>query len=592
MTTQFRSLAPVAAVALLLACNDDVVLPTPRPTLSIEKATPSGDLQTDTVLATLDSPLRVLVLLGTEPAPGITVSWKVSPDTASPIPATITDGTGIASFRRTLGRFVGTYTVQASVIGAKGSPLTFTATAVAARPRSLGMVSGDGQFDTLKARLGADYVVRVNDSYGNGVGGIAVDWAVTAGGGSITPTRSTTQTSSGLAAARHTLGPDPGPQTVTATASALAGVAPVTFAALTAGVVQVTTTTTGVAFDPDGYQVNAHATSGDNSAAVPVNGTTTMSRVRPGDYTVTLSGVAVNCDVTQPDSRALTVPSGGTVSVAFAVACGALTQLAFASTARGSLDVYTVNSNGTVITQLTTNAASDGDPAWSADGNKIAFASWRDGNSEIYAMGADGSGVKRLTDTTAADWHPTWSPDGKRIAFVSDRSGRAEIFVMQADGSGPVLLTNLAGGHDPAWSPDGNKLAFVSERQGPSSIYVMNPDGSGVSRLTSGQTDGEPAWSPDGTKLAFTRYASCDYYSCDRDLYVMNADGTGATSVTSGYEDDSHPTWSPDGRWIAFTEAVCDYYYGCYDASIKAVKAGGTRVEDISGFGFSPAWRP
>lgn len=41
---------------------------------------------------------------------------------------------------------------------------------------------------------------------------------------------------------------------------------------------------------------------------------------------------------------------------------------------------------------------------------RIAFVSTRDGNFEVYVMKADGSGVTRLTDNPATDWSPAWSP--------------------------------------------------------------------------------------------------------------------------------------------------------------------------------------
>src|SRR5256885_2251960 len=54
---------------------------------------------------------------------------------------------------------------------------------------------------------------------------------------------------------------------------------------------------------------------------------------------------------------------------------------------------------------------------------KIAFTSNRDGNDEIYVMNADGTGVTRLTNDPASDSQPAWSPDGSRIAFTSTRDG-------------------------------------------------------------------------------------------------------------------------------------------------------------------------
>ncbi|MEO7198174.1 MAG: hypothetical protein ABIZ50_06840, partial [Solirubrobacterales bacterium] len=54
---------------------------------------------------------------------------------------------------------------------------------------------------------------------------------------------------------------------------------------------------------------------------------------------------------------------------------------------------------------------------------KIAFTSYRGGpgtrdlNDDIYVMNADGSAQTRLTHNPASEYEPAFSPDGQRIAF-------------------------------------------------------------------------------------------------------------------------------------------------------------------------------
>ena len=50
-------------------------------------------------------------------------------------------------------------------------------------------------------------------------------------------------------------------------------------------------------------------------------------------------------------------------------------------------------------------------------------------------MNSDGSGQLRLTDNRATDYDPAWSPDGEKITFISNRDGNDEIYTMDADGS-------------------------------------------------------------------------------------------------------------------------------------------------------------
>jgi hypothetical protein len=175
---------------------------------------------------------------------------------------------------------------------------------------------------------------------------------------------------------------------------------------------------------------------------------------------------------------------------------------------------------------------------------------------EIFSMNPDGSGLTNLTDSSSYDFQPAWSPDGAKIAFMRGTTG--EIAVMNADGTDLQNLTNdPANDNDPAWSPDGTKIAFSSSRAGPpGQIYVMNSDGSAVTRLTqSGDYDIAPSWSPDGNRIAFTRESSSSS-GHDR-VWVMNADGTGQTDLTAAHTSDpfvneSDPDWSPDGGKLVF----------------------------------------
>src|SRR5215210_1544194 len=44
-----------------------------------------------------------------------------------------------------------------------------------------------------------------------------------------------------------------------------------------------------------------------------------------------------------------------------------------------------------------------------------------EGDDEIFTMNPDGTGITQLTKNTADDYYPAWSADGQRIAFASRR---------------------------------------------------------------------------------------------------------------------------------------------------------------------------
>lgn len=70
------------------------------------------------------------------------------------------------------------------------------------------------------------------------------------------------------------------------------------------------------------------------------------------------------------------------------------TKIAFTSNRNGSFDIWTMNADGTVPTQLTFGQPSDGYPVYSRDGLRIVFI--RD--QEVWTMlAADGSDLKQIT---------------------------------------------------------------------------------------------------------------------------------------------------------------------------------------------------
>ena len=133
--------------------------------------------------------------------------------------------------------------------------------------------------------------------------------------------------------------------------------------------------------------------------------------------------------------------------------------------------------------------------SWSPDGRRIIFATgavnaepfdtW-----EIYTVNTDGTGLVQLTDNTFEEMAPALSPDGTKIAFYSDREGYSAIYVMQSDGSGVTRLTgNSLSCTIPQWSPDGTQIAYLGDNEASSipsyGLCVMNADGTSQRKLAS-----------------------------------------------------------------------------------------------------------
>src|SRR5436190_284256 len=313
------------------------------------------------------------------------------------------------------------------------------------------------------------------------------------------------------------------------------------------GSIQVTTATSGIDLDPNGYAMQID---GGSLRLLLGAGTVTIDGLAGGDHSVVLSGAAGNCTVGVTRDTARTT---------FRVSCVAATGSIQVTTATAGMDLdpdgYTVlldngqqrplGDNGTTVIE----GVSAGDHSvilFGAVGNcalagnnprtvhvttggstrdtvrttfqltcvrveKIAFQSGASVDQAIIAVAyADGSNTVTLARGTG----PSWSPDGTKIAFAAIDYYcdyyyydcyyyPVGLAVMSSDGSGLVFLTNEASDAQPTWSPDGTRIAFISSRNGRSGVYVLN---AGVPTLLTNtpRAVSKPAWSPDGTRLAFT----------------------------------------------------------------------------------------
>jgi len=195
--------------------------------------------------------------------------------------------------------------------------------------------------------------------------------------------------------------------------------------------------------------------------------------------------------------------------------------------------------------------ANPAEGALPGDNGRIVFVS----SGEIYTMMPDGTDIKQLTSNAAADGQPAWSPDGTQIAFTSNRdairAGDFQIYKMDADGTNQIRLTTDSPLYDrrvrPAWSPNGDQIAFSTDgSDGTLDVLVMDPNGNNVRDLTEDSevfgfgADSAPAWSPDGTQIAFESASG---------IYKMDASGSNLTYVAGGTSPDwgvSAPPPPPD----------------------------------------------
>ena len=227
MTAPLRRFCLTTLSMLLVSCGGDPATP-PVPDGAV-LALGSGNNQTLAVTAAAGSPLAVtLVDSNGAPVSGIPVAWSISFGGGTVAPtSSMTDASGIATTTYTAGTTSGPKSIHATVGGASGSPVSFSLAVTPGPAVRVVKAEGDGQTSSI-GTFPAPFRVSIVDSYGNGVPGMTVAWAVTSGSGNVSPTSSVSDVG-GLASTQFT-GSGLGPATLTATAQGLTG-SPVTFSA-------------------------------------------------------------------------------------------------------------------------------------------------------------------------------------------------------------------------------------------------------------------------------------------------------------------------------------------------------------------------
>ena len=274
-----------------------------------------------------------------------------------------------------------------------------------------------------------------------------------------------------------------------------------------------------------------------------------------------------------------------------------------ASTAARVFDIFSMNADGSVVRQLTTNPKNDRQPDWSPTGRDIAYSIDKPNatrNFEVARMTAAGTGHRQLTTSPAdvASTQPSWRPDRKGILYRRSGPGRAgSIWQMGVLGENPLLrFAPPSNPLYPSWSPDSKRVLFtaISPRADTDrGIFTLEPSGAGLRTLfdEAGSYDSAPTWSPDGRRIAFESNADVAGANPegDMELWTMAADGSDRVQLTRNALHDEGPAWSPDGRMLAYTSGA-DNLHG--DINLMTVAGRHLRVlTSFAGADESPDWQ-
>jgi Tol biopolymer transport system component len=122
-------------------------------------------------------------------------------------------------------------------------------------------------------------------------------------------------------------------------------------------------------------------------------------------------------------------------------------QIAFSSNRSGTYEVWTMTSSGANQMQLTTDPSDNIDPTWSPDSAQVAFDSDRNGTGtlELYTVNVDGTGTTLLSSTGGVNELPDWGSIPTGVPIPSAKAGVAPGAVSTAAGSVDLFDESAAG---------------------------------------------------------------------------------------------------------------------------------------------------
>jgi len=343
------------------------------------------------------------------------------------------------------------------------------------------------------------------------------------------------------------------------------------------------------------------------------------SRAQPTETTVAVAAQPENTTTPTPIPYTATpvpepssTPTQTPTPTATTVVIGGGGRIAFISDREDgrTLQIWTMNADGSDPRQLTFGPGSKGQPRWSIDGTKIIYTApggsdtyGNDLGLDLFVINVDRSGEPtNLTESIGDDFDPAWSPDGSQIAFTSTRvNSLKQVFVTgvecnPAPENCSITETprNVTAGYAveyaPAWSPNGQTLAVIASiNRAPGRIFLRPAEG------------GEPSWfdlqdkiigadhlslSSNGQFIAFTwlvKYGKQEIYIA----YAQNP-GLDPLSLTSSL-GNKEPAFSPNDQWIVFT-STRDQNPEIY--IMTTTGSGQTNLTQNPGRDLQPDWQP
>ena len=244
--------------------------------------------------------------------------------------------------------------------------------------------------------------------------------------------------------------------------------------------------------------------------------------------------------------------------------------------------IFVMEADGQNPQRLTFEPGINLAPSWSPDGNRIAFLSYRNGALRIYTMDTNGQNVQQVTHHRREfDGPPVWSPDGRWLAFMSgDDQENWGLYVTDPQGHHKNLITRFkltyfSGLHwyRPAWSPDSQYLIYAVEQKKSPGLMKIRIDDKVPTQLKTDELINwsSPVWSPEGDNLLFSAREAREPMDIEAEyrmvLMDLDTEQKRAFVLPGAFEKDwsvSRLVWGPDRSQLILSVREKDKQYSLY----------------------------
>jgi TolB protein len=148
-------------------------------------------------------------------------------------------------------------------------------------------------------------------------------------------------------------------------------------------------------------------------------------------------------------------------------------------------DIWLAQVDGSRARKIASMPALQHEPAWTASGNALYFLSGPGGQAhDIYSVDSEGKQLEQLTVGKLYHFDLSVAPDGM-LAFSSNRrQGNYDIWTRDRAGKERLLVAGEEMESQPAWSADGRSLYFTRTQGAVANIWLADRSGKRVRKIT------------------------------------------------------------------------------------------------------------